>query len=122
MTLLRTILAVVVGYLILAGVAVGIVGTLFGDNVPEPDRGAIIFAFGGLVIGAIVAGFLCTLIAGSANHPAVYITIGIVIVLAARNLITGAGIEPDWYRVTSTLALAIGFLVGGSAAAYRLQG
>ena len=99
----------------------GIVSSLFSADRLEPEPKTIVFALLGLILGAVIGGFLCTLIAGTANHPAIYITVGIIIVLAARSFLQGIGIEPDWYKVVGTLATAIGFLVGASAAAYRLE-
>ena len=120
-SVIRGLIAVVVGYLMLAGVSMGIVGSLFGGGA-EPDMSSIALALGGLAIGAIIAGFIAALITATANHPAIYITLGVLIVMVARAFFQGQGIEPDWYRFLGTLALCIGFLVGASVAAHRLEG
>jgi hypothetical protein len=121
MNLLRGFFAIVAGYLIATGVSMGVVNSLFGGDVPEPEINKIIFALVGLAIGAILGGFICTFIAGSANHPAIYITVGVIVVMAARSFLQGVGVEPDWYKVVGTLTTAIGFLVGASAAAYKMD-
>jgi len=46
----------------------------------------------------------------------------VLVVMVARAFIQGQGIEPDWYRFVGTLAQVIGFLVGASIAAHRLEG
>jgi hypothetical protein len=121
MNLIRGLFAVIAGYLIASGVAMGVVNSLFGGGRTDPELKPILFALAGLALGAIIAGFVCTLIVGSANHPAIYITVGAIIVMAVMAYRQGTGIEPDWYRFTSTLTTAIAFLVGASAAAYRLD-
>lgn len=121
MSMFRGLIAVLVGYLLMAVVSMGVVASLFGSG-EEPDLGSIALALGGLAIGAMIAGFLATLITGVANHPAIYIALGVLIVMVARSFIQGQGIEPDWYRFVGTLALAIGFLVGASTAAHRMEG
>ena len=121
MSIMRGLVAVVVGYLLLAAAAMGVVGSLFA-NSKEPETGSIVLAIGSLVIGAIIAGFIATLITGTANHPAIYITLGVLILMVVRSFIQGQGIEPDWYRFVGTLSQAIGLLVGASVAAHRLEG
>jgi len=121
MNLIRGFFAIVVGYLITSGVSMGVVSSLFGGGRAEPELKTILFALAGLAVGAIIAGFLCTLMAGSANHPAIYITVGAIIVMAVVAFKQGTGIEPDWYKVVGTLTAAIAFLVGASAAAYRMD-
>lgn len=121
MILIRGFLAVILGYLVMAVVSMAVVGKLFADEGASPANRAIILSFLGLAIGAAVGGFLCTLIVGKANSPAIYIAIGIMFAVAARSFSLGIGIEPDWYRLASSIALAVGFLVGASAAAYKMD-
>lgn len=121
MSLMRGAIAVVAGYLIMAATSMAIAGRLFEEAAPAPDNGTLILSFLGLAIGAAIGGAICTLIAGSANSPAIYIAIGVVAVMGGRTLIMGTGAAPDWYTIGSVIALAIGFLVGASAAAYRLD-
>ena len=74
-----------------------------------------------LGLGAAVGGFLFTLIVGSANHPAIYVTIGLMIAMTAYSHFAGQAVEPGWYKVVGLITQAGGFLVGASAAAYRLE-
>ena len=119
MALIRGLIAVLLGYLITAAVAMGIVGSLFGSGVEPPPK-TVIFALVGVAVGAAIGGALCTLIVGSANSPAIYITIGLVVAVAIRANFLGLGVEPGWYRFLATLAQGIGFLVGASGAAYKV--
>lgn len=121
MAFIRGTLAVVVGYLILALTSMGVVGRLFAEGQPAPENRAVIFSFLALGLGAAVGGFVCTLIVGKANSPAIYITIGVMFVMAGVAYSQGTGVEPDWYRLLSSIALAIGFLVGASGAAYKMD-
>lgn len=119
MALIRGFIAVLVGYVITAAVAMGIVRSLFDSGVESSPK-SVIFALLGLAAGAAIGGALCTLIVGNANSPAIYITIGLVIAVAVRANFLGLGVEPDWYRLLSTIAQGIGFLVGASGAAYKV--
>lgn len=121
MTYIKGTIAVVLGYLIMTFTSMGVVGRLFADAQAPPETKQMIMSFGALAIGAFIGGFLATLIVGSANSPAIYIAIGAVAVVHGRSLVTGAGVEPDWYIIVSVIALAIGFLVGASTAAYKLD-
>lgn len=120
MNMVRGLVAIVIGYLLLAAISMGIVASLFGTGT-EPELKSRVFALAGLAVGAIIAGVVCTLIVGSANHPAIYITLGVVIFMAGRAFFMNEGIEPDWYRAVGTLTQCVGFLVGASVAAYRLD-
>ena len=57
MKYLRGLLAVALGYLILAGVSMGIVASLFGSG-PEPEMKKILFSMAGLAFGSMIAGFV----------------------------------------------------------------
>ena len=119
MALIRGFIAVLLGYVIAAAVAMGIVASLFGSGVEPPPK-TVIFALVGVALGAAIGGAVCTLIVGSANSPAVYITIGLMVAVAIRAKFLGLGVEPDSYRFLGTFAQAVGFLVGASGAAYKI--
>ena len=121
MRLLRGSLAVIIGYLVMTATSRVIASGVFAAGAVPPEGRALVMSFLGLALGAAIGGAVCTLIAGSANSPAIYIAIGGVAVVTGRALIQGTGIEPDWYKMLSVIALAIGFLVGASAAAYKLD-
>jgi hypothetical protein len=121
MRLLRGSLAVIVGYLVMMATSKGIASGIFAEGAVPAEGRALILSFLGLALGAAIGGAICTLIAGSTNSPAIYIAIGGVALVSGRALIQGTGIEPDWYKMLSVIALAIGFLVGASAAAYKLD-
>ena len=122
MRLIKGLIAVVVGYFVMTATSMGVVGRLFGEDAAAPDTRALLLALLFLGVGAFIGGAICTLIVGSANSPAIYVAIGLVAVVMGRSVLADTGIEPDWYKILSFVALAIGFLVGASTAAYRLQG
>ena len=118
--LIRGLIAIVVGYGISAATWVGVVSSVFGD-APAPPQQQLVLSLGALLIGAAVGGFAFTLIVGVANSPAIYMTIGVIAVMLGRELYLGRTGAPDWYVMTGFLALAIGFMIGASAGAYRLD-
>ena len=121
MNLIRGTIAVIVGYLMMAGASMTIVGKLFAEAEAPPESRALIMSCVGLGLVAALGGFLCTLIVGAVNSPAIYIAIGVMVVVNGRAYLTGAGIEPPWFTIVSSITLAIGFLIGASAAAYKLD-
>ena len=121
MVLIRGAIAVVIGYLIMAGASMTMVRSLFAEGGTPPATRALIMSFLGLGLIAALGGFLGTLIAGAVNSPAIYIAVGLMLAINGRTYMTGAGLEPDWYTIVSSIALAIGFLVGASAAAYKMD-
>ena len=121
MVFMRGLLAVVIGYLVMTAGSMAAVSRLFGEGLPAPEQKTLLFSYVGLALVAAIGGFLCTLIVGNANSPAIYIAIGVMIAAAIRNYSLGVGVEPDWYVILSSVSLAIGFLVGASAAAYKID-
>lgn len=120
MEAIRALFGIIVGYVITSLVAMGVAGSLW-RGPEEPTNKTIIIFLVALALGAAVGGFLCTLIVGSANHPAIYITIGVMIAMAIYAHSTGQAVEPGWYRVVALFTQAAGFMVGASTAAYRLE-
>lgn len=121
MEAMRGIFGILVGYLVTALVAMGVVSSLFAGAEQEPATKTILVALGAVALGAAVGGFLCTLILGSANHPAIYVTIGVMIAMTVFAHATGRAIEPNWYKVVGLMTQAGAFLIGASSAAYRLE-
>ena len=120
MEVIRGLFAIIVGYVVTSLVAMGVVGSLWGAPEDPADKTIIIFLVA-LGLGAAVGGFLFTLIVGSANHPAIYVTIGLMIAMAVYSHATGRAIEPDWYKLIGLITQAGGFMIGASAGAYRLE-
>jgi hypothetical protein len=121
MVVFRGLLGVIVGPAVLWAGWAAVVPRVSVVGAAAPATRLVLMAALGLALGAAVGGFLCTLIAGSANSPTVYVAIGVMLFFAARALVLGQGIEPDWYRLVSAVSLAIGFLVGASTAAYKMD-
>lgn len=118
--LIRGLVAIIVGYVIAAATWIGVVSSVFGQDVP-PDNQTTILSLGALAIGAGLGGLLFTLIVGVANSPAIYVTIGLLLVIQGRELWYGSSPAPDWYLITGLVALSLGFLIGASAGAYRMD-
>jgi hypothetical protein len=121
MVLMRGLLAVIIGAAVMWAASMAVAHRLFAEGQPAPEPRVIVMGLLGLALGAAIGGFLCTLIAGSANSPAVYVAIGVMVFFAGRAVVLHLGVEPDWYRLVSTIALAGGFLIGASTAAYKMD-
>lgn len=119
--LIRGLVAAVVGYVISVATWVGVASSMFGGGGAEPELRRLLFSFGALIVGAAVGGFAFTLIVGVANSPAIYMTIGVIAATLGRELYAGNTGAPNWYVLTAFLALAIGFMIGASTGAYRLD-
>jgi hypothetical protein len=117
---MRAVLGIIVGYLVSSLVAMGVAGSLWGGEIDPVDKTVIMMLLA-LALGSAIGGFLCTLIVGSANHPAIYITIGVMIAMAIYSYMNGLAVEPPWYILIGLITQAGGFMVGASAAAYRTE-
>lgn len=115
---IRAVSGIVVGYLISSLVAMAIARALWAGEV-DPTGKTVVTYLIALVLGSAIGGFLCTLIVGSANHPAIYITIGVMVAAAGYSFVQGLAIEPTWYILVGLIAQAGGFMIGASAAAYK---
>ena len=116
--MLRSILAIIVGYLTFA-IPIRILFLIwFGmpdsDNMPTPSMGfmpfSIVFGF----IFTIAAGYVTALIATRLEIKHVYFLAGVLILLAIVNMITAAGNEPFWYQIVNLITGVAGVLLGGS--------
>jgi hypothetical protein len=117
---IRAVLGIIVGYLISSLVAMGVASSLWKGEVDPADKTVIMYLLA-LAVGSAVGGFVCTLIVGSANHPAIYITIGIMIAMAVYSYANGLSAEPAWYVLVGLIAQAGGFMIGASASAYKTE-
>lgn len=111
--MLRSIGAVVIGYLVIAVAIIVMFVIAFPDPTVTPGMGFMIFSLIYGFLFGILGGWVCGLIAQKAEvkHAAVIAAIGILI--SVLSMIFAAAKEPMWYQIANMVLLTIAVLFGG---------
>ncbi|MFN2400708.1 MAG: hypothetical protein ABR543_19045 [Gemmatimonadaceae bacterium] len=111
--MIRSIAAIIAGYLVMAISIVGLFAAWFGPQAGVPARGFLIYS---LVYGffvAITGGYVTALVAGRAELKH---AVGLAVLAAIAALISAvmyAGREPLWYQFANLVVVTDGALLGG---------
>ena len=116
--MLRSILAIIVGYLTFA-IPIRILFLIwFGmpdpNNMPTASMGFMLFSIVFGFVFTIAAGYVAALIANRLEIKHATILAGVLILLAIVNMITAAGNEPFWYQIVNLIIGVTGVLLGGT--------
>lgn len=119
MKILRSVLAVVAGYLMAAFTAGAIGAMLFSAEATSPLVLRLLPGLFFLIVGGLAAGFLAAAIAGWAplGHAAVVAALAMVAGLMA--LADQNAPEPGWFLLLGTALEAPAVLAGGALTASR---
>lgn len=111
--MLRSIGAVVAGYLVIAIAIIVMFVIAFPDPTVIPGMGFMIFSLIYGFLFGILGGWVCGLIAQRAEvkHAAVIAAIGILI--SVLTMIFAPAKEPMWYQIANMVLLTIALLIGG---------
>ena len=115
--MLRSILAVIVGYLVLAIPVFILFFAWFGgynpQNLPEPGMGFMLFS---LVFGFVFAGgggYVCALIARRSEMNHAVALAALIVAMSIISIISAAGNEPLWYQLATLVIAVMAVLIGG---------
>lgn len=119
MKILRSVLAVLTGYLVAAFTAGSIGAMLFSAEVIPPLVLRLLPGLFFLIVGGLAAGFLAAAIAGWAplGHAAVVAVLATMAGLMA--LAEHSAPEPGWFLLLGTILEAPAVLVGGALTSRR---
>jgi hypothetical protein len=106
MVIFRTIVGIIVGYVVFAASSMLLLGLTMELEGPL----TIVLALAGLVVIGLVAGSLAALIAGPKARIATIIAATLVALATLANLLMGLGAEPAWYKL-GTLLLTTGAIL-----------
>jgi hypothetical protein len=111
--MLRSIGAVVAGYLVMAVAIMVMFIIAFPDPTVTPGMGFMIFSLAYGFLFGILGGWVCGLIARKAElkHAAVIAAIGILI--SILSMIFAAEQSPVWFQVANMVVLTIAVTAGG---------
>ncbi len=111
MNLVRSLLGILLGYVVCTAAAMAVVGWLFG-RPEEPGTGPIVAGLLAFLVASILAGFLSAVVAG--RRPLVYAgtVAAIFTVVLVVSLARSSSVEPSWYTLT-TLILGVPAILGG---------
>lgn len=116
--ILRSFIAIVVGYLTIAIPIMILFLIWFGfpdpENLPTPSMG---FMLGSIVFGfvfTIAGGYMAALIANRLEMKHAYGLAGVVVLLSIWSMIAGVGNEPFWLQLVNLIVGIAGVLLGGA--------
>ena len=115
MKTLRSVLGVILGYLVGAAAGLGVVAWLFGGQA-DPGAGPVIAGLAVLVAVLVLAGFLAGTVAGRRQVLHAGIVAGLSALVIVASLANGAAVEPAWYRVLLLVLGSGAILLGGRLA------
>lgn len=115
MKTLRSVLGVVLGYLVCAATGMGVVAWLFGSDV-ESGIGRRVVGLLVFVATQTLAGFLTATIAGRRRLLHAGIVAGLFALVTLASLLKGSAVEPTWYRIMVLVAGTATILFGGHLA------
>lgn len=111
MKTVRSVLGVVLGYLVAAAAGMGVVSWLFGGD-SEPGAGPVVAGLAVFLGILVLAGFLAGMVAGRRQILHAGIVAGLFALVTVASLVNGSAVEPVWYRLL-VLVLGSGALLGG---------
>jgi len=110
--LLRSSLAVVLGYFLAVFVRVIVATFLFHEATGPPSSLKVAVGLIVVVIGSLGAGIVTALISGRGSVGHALVVAVCVAVVGLISMVSGAGVEPLWYSLSS-LVVQVPAIVGG---------
>lgn len=114
--MIRSLLAVLVGYAVLAAVVLLLFYLWFAGAQPAepPTRDFLFLALGVGFVAAVAGGWVTALVAPGHRWKHIQGLAALVLLVAAVNLFWSAGLEPLWFQLGNIAAGVVGVFVGGS--------
>lgn len=109
MKTLRTIIAIIVGYLLFAVTSMLLVSPVMSRQGPI----TVVLAFMCLALIGGASGWVAAMISGGTARLASSILAGIVAVATLANLLMKLGAEPVWYKVATLVLTVPAILLAG---------
>ncbi len=112
MQTLRSVLGVILGYLVGAATGMGVVASLFGGE-GAPGIGPVVAGVLIFALAQVLAGFLAGTVAGRRKVLHAGIVAGLFALVTLASLLKGSAVEPAWYRIIVLVIGAGAILLGG---------
>lgn len=114
--MIRSLLAVLVGYAVLAAVVLVFFFLWFEGAEPAepPSRDFLFLALGVGFAAAVAGGWVTALVAPGHRWKHIQGLAALVLLVAAVNLFWSAGQEPLWFQLGNIGVAVVGVFVGGS--------
>lgn len=111
--MIRSISAVIAGYLVIAIAIVGLFAVWFGPVSGVPTKGFLIYSLVYGFFAAITGGYVTALVAGRAELKHAVGLAVLVAIAAVISAVMYAGREPLWYQFANLVVVTDGVLLGG---------
>ncbi len=110
--LLRSSLAVVLGYILAVFVSMLVVSFLFPESTRSSSSLKVAVGLIAVLIGSLGAGIVTALISGRSPVVHALVVAVFVAIVGLILMVSGAGVEPLWYSLAS-LVVQVPAIVGG---------
>ena len=111
--MLRSIGAVVAGYLLIAAAIILLFAVAFPDPLAFPGQEFMLFSLAYGFLFGILGGYVCGRIARRAEVKHAAVIAGIGILLSILSMAFAPAKEPMWYQLANMVALTAAVLLGG---------
>lgn len=114
--MIRSVLAVLAGYAVLAAVVLLLFFVWSGGEKPvdPPTRDFMLLSLGVGFVAAVAGGWVTARIAPGHRWKHIQALAAVILLLAAVNLFWTAGREPLWFQLGNIAVGVVGVFVGGS--------
>lgn len=111
--MIRSILAVFVGYLVIALPIIALFAIWFREPGTKPTEGFMLFSLGYSFLFAAVGGYVTSLIAKRSEMKHATALAAFSALMGIVSMIISAGQEPLWYQIANIVVLVAGVPLGG---------
>jgi hypothetical protein len=118
--MLRSLVAVGVGYLVMATAVIVLFTFWFHKPGTAPTENFLLFSLVYGFAAAFAGGYVTALIARHAELKHAAALAGVSVLLGVLSMIMSSGLEPRWSQVVNMVIAATGVLLGGYTKARRM--
>ena len=109
----RSILSVIVGYLMMALAIMALFAIWFRGKDAAPSDGFMLFGLGYGFVFAVVGGYVTAMIAKRSEMKRAMALAIFAVLMGIVSMIAYAGREPRWYQIANMVVVVTGVLLGG---------
>jgi len=109
----RSILSVIVGYLVMAIAIMALFAIWFRGKVTPPSDGFMLFSLGYGFVFAVVGGYVTAMIAKRSEMKHAMALAVFSVLMGIVSMVASAGQEPFWYQIANMVVMVSAVVLGG---------
>ena len=119
--MVRSIIAVIVGYLVMVVASMALFAIWFREPSTKPTMGFELFSLGyGFVFG-VIGGYVTAVIAKRLEMKHTMALAGLSVLMGIVSMISFAGQEPFWYSIANMVIMVCAVVLGGYLRARQMM-